>query len=241
MKAIIGSLLVALVALTATSTFASPIPGDVNGDGQVTTFDISLVRRHIFGIEPLTPEQVARGDMNRDGQVTTFDIVLIRRQILGSPVVEDNRLWLSYQGAPEVKISAGVVAAAANFSIFSTGSGVLSGGVIQFSVASDIYLADNVQKQMELVVGDKIILGAFVVIEDEEYDDGGTHVGTVDFDLTGVEIVPGETKQAQVLIEVKHPCWIQARRETGQMLQKVSKRRVNVEGVDFFGNVWVVQ
>ncbi len=57
--------------------------GDVSGDGRITTADLTPIRRHILGIETLSPEMARIADVNQDGIVSTADILRIRRWILG--------------------------------------------------------------------------------------------------------------------------------------------------------------
>ncbi len=56
------------------------IPGDLNGDGEVTTMDITLIRRLITGYDVSVNESAA--DVNGDGEVTMMDVVLIRRYVV---------------------------------------------------------------------------------------------------------------------------------------------------------------
>ena len=57
------------------------IPGDANGDGQVTTFDITKVVNYILtgDAEGINLEAV---DMNGDGNITTFDVTQIVKLIV---------------------------------------------------------------------------------------------------------------------------------------------------------------
>ena len=57
------------------------IPGDANGDGQVTTFDITKVVSYILtgDAEGINLEAV---DMNGDGNITTFDVTQIVKLIV---------------------------------------------------------------------------------------------------------------------------------------------------------------
>ncbi len=51
----------------------------------VTTYDITLISKHILGITPLdSPYKILAADVNQDGKVTTFDIVVLRKLILGA-------------------------------------------------------------------------------------------------------------------------------------------------------------
>lgn len=50
----------------------------------VTTYDLSLISRHILGTAPLdSPYKIIAADINQDGKVTTFDVLLLRKLILG--------------------------------------------------------------------------------------------------------------------------------------------------------------
>ncbi len=56
--------------------------GDVNGDGQVSITDYTLIREHYLGQIPLTGANLVRGDINRDGVVDETDYDLLRDYIL---------------------------------------------------------------------------------------------------------------------------------------------------------------
>ena len=50
----------------------------------VTTFDLTLISKHLLGTEPLdSPYKMIAADANQDGKITTFDIVVLRKLILG--------------------------------------------------------------------------------------------------------------------------------------------------------------
>ncbi len=69
-------------AATATPTAPAGIMGDANGDGVVTTPDVTLILRYSVGLETLTETQLALADVNRDGQVTAADAAIILRFIM---------------------------------------------------------------------------------------------------------------------------------------------------------------
>jgi hypothetical protein len=57
---------------------------NINPLNGVTSFDLTLLSKHILGTEPLdSPYKIIAADANMDGKVTTFDILLLRRLILG--------------------------------------------------------------------------------------------------------------------------------------------------------------
>ena len=57
------------------------VPGDANGDGQVTTFDVTKIVNYILtgDSEGVNLEAV---DMNGDGNITTFDVTQIVKLIV---------------------------------------------------------------------------------------------------------------------------------------------------------------
>lgn len=57
--------------------------GDVNGDGQITAADASLIYSIVSGKITPTDEELARADVNGDGQVTNADAVAILRMVVG--------------------------------------------------------------------------------------------------------------------------------------------------------------
>lgn len=59
----------------------SALPGDVNGDGKVTSMDATLIRRNVAGFGNTIDQEAA--DVNNDGKVTSMDATLIRRNVAG--------------------------------------------------------------------------------------------------------------------------------------------------------------
>ena len=64
----------------------SVIVGDLNGDGNVTLVDLSLLRKHYLGVETLQGDALVAGDMNNDDQISLVDISIMRKTILGMDV-----------------------------------------------------------------------------------------------------------------------------------------------------------
>ena len=56
-----------------------PVIGDVNGDGDVTVLDATLVQRAVAKTSPLDETQAACADVNGDGDVTVLDATIIQR------------------------------------------------------------------------------------------------------------------------------------------------------------------
>ena len=76
-------------AISAKVTVKHYTPGDINGDGMLTSIDITLLRRYIvggYGVEDKVVE--AALDINRDGTLTSTDVTMLRRYIAGGYGVE---------------------------------------------------------------------------------------------------------------------------------------------------------
>ena len=63
-------------------TVANYPPGDVDGDGKVTTKDSILIRRYLLGGWNVTINEDT-ADVDKDGKITLKDSILIRRYLLG--------------------------------------------------------------------------------------------------------------------------------------------------------------
>jgi peptidoglycan hydrolase-like amidase len=59
------------------------VMGDVNGDGNISISDYTLIRYQILDLKPLIGGYLAAGDVNGDGSVSISDYTLIRYDILG--------------------------------------------------------------------------------------------------------------------------------------------------------------
>ena len=73
--------------------------GDANGDNEINTKDIILIRRHVAAKNPNTGESSvevdAGADANGDGVVNTRDIILVRRYVAGkNPVTGESSVVL---------------------------------------------------------------------------------------------------------------------------------------------------
>ena len=58
-------------------TKGTAMPGDINGDGRVTTMDAALVYAAYNGTTELTNVQLALADVNGDGEITNVDAAMI--------------------------------------------------------------------------------------------------------------------------------------------------------------------
>ncbi len=73
-----------LVLMESDETQTSKLKlGDVNGDGEITLKDSTLIAYHVAGKLVLTNEQMKRADVNGDNHVTMVDCTMIRYYILG--------------------------------------------------------------------------------------------------------------------------------------------------------------
>ncbi|MBR5085742.1 MAG: chitobiase/beta-hexosaminidase C-terminal domain-containing protein [Muribaculaceae bacterium] len=62
-------------------TFVPPINGDVNGDGEVTSLDVTLLYNYLLNNDS---SDIINGDVNGDGSITSADITEIYSILLGS-------------------------------------------------------------------------------------------------------------------------------------------------------------
>ncbi|WP_247730081.1 cohesin domain-containing protein [Halovivax limisalsi] len=61
---------------------ACELPGDVDGDGQVTSIDATKTQQHIVGMDPGNFNE-ACADLNGDGEITPADVTQIQQIIVG--------------------------------------------------------------------------------------------------------------------------------------------------------------
>lgn len=58
--------------------------GDIDADGEITSFDYLLLKRIYFETYYPTVEEIGYADMDRDGVITTFDYVCLKRYYYGT-------------------------------------------------------------------------------------------------------------------------------------------------------------
>ena len=73
----INAILTGLKLETITPAEPEVMLGDINGDGQITLKDATLLLQHVNEIITLTAEQLAAADINGDGQITLKDATLL--------------------------------------------------------------------------------------------------------------------------------------------------------------------
>lgn len=76
------TLTIVLGADTKTYTFI--VPGDLNGDSEVSIMDLLRVQRILLGSATLSESFVLAGDVNNDGDVTIIDLLKVQKHILGT-------------------------------------------------------------------------------------------------------------------------------------------------------------
>lgn len=56
--------------------------GDINGDGEVSIVDITLLQKYLLKTAQLEESQFATADLNEDGKINIFDAVILKRIII---------------------------------------------------------------------------------------------------------------------------------------------------------------
>ena len=56
--------------------------GDVDGDGEVTVMDATLVQKYIASLETLTDSQFNVADVNGDGEISVLDATQIQKIVV---------------------------------------------------------------------------------------------------------------------------------------------------------------
>ena len=64
------------------TTLPDGVPGDVDGNGSLTIFDITLLLRHYMGGTQLTGQALLNADYSGDGTVNIYDVTLLLRAIM---------------------------------------------------------------------------------------------------------------------------------------------------------------
>ena len=96
----------ALLLLTASSLFAvAPVVGDLDGDGQTTILDITLLVNHLNGKTLLTATNLPLADVNGDGLVDSSDVNTLGDLILGLPIPPAPVTLDPASGASEVGVT----------------------------------------------------------------------------------------------------------------------------------------
>lgn len=60
--------------------------GDVDGSGEASAKDATMILKHVVGLITLTSEQYARADVNNDGSINSKDATAILKIVVGLPV-----------------------------------------------------------------------------------------------------------------------------------------------------------
>ena len=58
--------------------------GDLDGDGEITSYDYNLLKRAVLETYTLNDEQNKAGDINNDGMINTADYTMLKRIVLGT-------------------------------------------------------------------------------------------------------------------------------------------------------------
>ena len=59
------------------------VPGDTNGDGNISAVDYVKIKNHIMGSDKLASANLKAADVNKDGGVSAVDYVKVKNYIMG--------------------------------------------------------------------------------------------------------------------------------------------------------------
>jgi beta-N-acetylglucosaminidase/uncharacterized protein YraI len=65
-------------------SYETVIYGDINGDGKISTSDLSMGHRYVLGTYSLAGARLEAADINRDGKVSTADLAMGHRHVLNT-------------------------------------------------------------------------------------------------------------------------------------------------------------
>lgn len=218
-------ILIALLVLwgTGSSSLATALAGDVDGDGSVTTVDATLLLRHIVGQDYLDAISATRADLDGDGQVTSSDASLLMRSIVGYSVRQMPKFEFRMIVTSDLKgaVSGGSGHNAADISNIAayvaqqrkTDKELLlldAGGSLYGSVATDNYLefTDKTTHPMirafEYMHYDAVALGEEAFLYDvQQLRDGAAELTKHGTAVLSTNIV----KRFPTVFESKYACW----------------------------------
>ncbi len=70
------------------------LPGDTDGDGQVTQRDVELLRAYLQGTQPLVGSQIRAADITQDGRVAEADLILLEQRVQAQASVPGSQVRL---------------------------------------------------------------------------------------------------------------------------------------------------
>ena len=69
-------------AQPATEPSGNAVYGEVNGDGDITVVDATLVQKHVVQLETLSADKQILADVNGDNTISVVDATLIQKYIV---------------------------------------------------------------------------------------------------------------------------------------------------------------
>lgn len=101
------SLLIAIVLLFCSSTLAQGTYdlGDVTGDGNINSRDISALQKYVTGITKFSENEMGAADINSDGKINSRDISALQKHVIGIELITGSTA--SYYALAQSQINSG--------------------------------------------------------------------------------------------------------------------------------------
>lgn len=99
-KPSLSGLVIGILLITRPTLAQGFLPGDINGDGQVTQADVELLRAYLAGRQTLVGSQIQAADITGDGRVAEADLALLEQRVQAQANVPGSQVQLdsAYSG-----------------------------------------------------------------------------------------------------------------------------------------------
>lgn len=110
----LAAVILLMILLTGALPFraaaASPLLGDLNGDGKINALDYAMLKRHVLRTVSLPQDKLVYADINGDGKVSALDYGMLKKHVLKTyDIFVDDHLFLKYKNGGNCEVLQGKV------------------------------------------------------------------------------------------------------------------------------------